>query len=56
MCNLSDLIEEKGIEKGIEISIEKLLQKNYRAEQIADILEVEIGLVKSVEERLCSLV
>lgn len=26
MCNLSDLIEEKGIEKGIELSVRNLME------------------------------
>ena len=51
MCNLSDLIEERGIEKGIEQGIEqgdrlrlmsqikKKLAKGKSLEQIADELE-----------------
>ena len=47
MCNLSDLIEERGIEKGIEQGerrclldqIQKKLAKGKSLEQIADELE-----------------
>ena len=56
MCNLSDGVEQKGIEKGIRIGIErgiergieqehiraiqKKLEKNKTVEQIADELEL----------------
>ena len=47
MCNLSDLIEERGIEKGIEqgdrlrllTQVQKKLAKGKSLEQIADELE-----------------
>lgn len=55
MCNLSDGVENKGIQKGIKIGIEqgieqeylrliwKKLEKNKSVEQIADELELSIG-------------
>ena len=54
MCNLSDGVEQKGIQKGIEIGIEqgieqehlrvikKKLEKSKSVEQIADELELEV--------------
>ena len=58
MCNLSDGVEQKGIQKGIEIGIEqgieqehlravkKKLEKNKSTEQIADELEIEISVTE----------
>ena len=58
MCNLSDGVEQKGIQKGIEIGIEqgieqehlravkKKLEKNKSTEQIADELEIEISVAE----------
>ena len=50
MCNLSDGVENKGIQKGIKIGIEqeyirliqKKLEKNKSVEQIADELELSV--------------
>ena len=58
MCNLSDGVEQKGIEKGIKIGIEqgieqehlriikKKLEKKKSIEQIADELEIEVSVVE----------
>ncbi|MBR3811526.1 MAG: hypothetical protein IKJ16_04240 [Agathobacter sp.] len=58
MCNLSDGVENKGIQKGIKIgieqgieqehirAIERKLEKNKSVEQIADELEMEIADVE----------
>lgn len=58
MCNLSDGVEQKGIQKGIEIGIvqgieqehlravKKKLEKNKSTEQIADELEIEISVAE----------
>ncbi len=50
MCNLSDGVEQKGIEKGIERehirAIQKKLEKSKSIEQIADELEIEVSDVK----------
>ena len=58
MCNLSDLIEERGIERGIEQGIErgieqgikKLLAKNFTAEEVAYMLDLDINYVRSILE------
>ena len=58
MCNLSDGVEQKGIQKGIKIGIEqgieqehlriikKKLEKKKSIEQIADELEIEVSVVE----------
>ena len=58
MCNLSDGVEQKGIQKGIEIGIEqgieqehlriikKKLEKKKSIEQVADELEIEVSVVE----------
>lgn len=43
---------EKGIEQGIEINVEKLLKKNYSAEAVADMLDLELDYVKAVESKI----
>lgn len=56
MCNLSDYIEEKSIEKGIrkklEEQVQKKLYKNKTLEQIADELETEIEEILPIYNRL----
>ena len=60
MCNLSDGVENKGIQKGIKIGIEqeyirliqKKLEKNKSVEQIADELELS---VEDVLKYICLL-
>jgi predicted transposase YdaD len=64
MCNLSDGVEQLGIEKGIAIGIkqggrEKLLQqvskklgKNQSIEQIADDLCEEVDVIESLVQEL----
>ncbi len=52
MCNLSDLIEEKGIKRGIERDVEKLLKKNFSAEDIAYMLDMDINYVRSISEKI----
>jgi len=52
MCNLSDLIEEKGIERGTENSIEKLLKKNFSTEEVAYMLDVDIIQVRNILEKI----
>ena len=55
MCNLSDGVEQKGIEKGIKIGIEqgilsliqKKLEKNKSIEQIAAEVELDVESVKN---------
>ncbi len=43
---------EKGIEKGIKSAIEKLLLSGMDAEKIANILDVDICLVREILNKL----
>ena len=56
MCNLSDGVEQKGIEKGIEKEqlrlIQKKLEKNKSIEQIAEEVELDVESVKHYIEVL----
>jgi predicted transposase YdaD len=56
MCNLSDGVEQKGIEKGIEKEqlrlIQKKLEKNKSIQQIAEEVELDVERVKSYIEVL----
>lgn len=60
MCNLSDAIEEKGINKGIELGIkeqlrlliEKKIQKGKPLEQIADELEETVEDIKPLYDEV----
>lgn len=52
MCNLSDLVEERGIEKGeykkLKKQVEKKLLKGLSVEDIADMLEEEIEDIQKI--------
>lgn len=56
MCNLSDLIEERGIRKGVEQGIEqerasvirKLLSKGMSCEETAKLLDMELEEIKNI--------
>ena len=54
MCNLSQGIKEQayaeGIENGIAKTIIKMYRKGYEAEQISDILDMEIKEVRKIIE------
>ncbi len=56
MCNLSDIIEEKGIEKGIEKKLEELVRKKLArgksVEEIAEDLEETVENIRSIIEKL----
>jgi len=60
MCNLSDLVEERGIEKGIEQGdrlrlvtlIQRKLAKGKSLEQIADELEETIEVIQPLYEQV----
>ena len=43
---------EKGIEKNLRNNISKMLLKDFKASQVANILEVPLKLVKEVEKQL----
>lgn len=53
MCNFSEVIEERGIERGkiaSEISmIRRKLSKGYLPEDIADWMEVDIGYIDQIQ-------
>ena len=58
MCNLSQGIKEQayaertenGIAKGVAKTIIKMYRKGYEAEQISDILDMEIEKVREIIE------
>ena len=54
MCNLSQGIKEQayaeGIENGIAKTIIKMHRKGYEAEQISDILDMEVEEVRKIIE------
>lgn len=56
MCNLSDLIEERGIEKGERLcllsQIQKKLAKGKSLEQIADELEETVEYILPLYEQV----
>lgn len=51
MCNLSEMIEERGIEKGIEQMVMNALRK-CSPEQVAEMLDVPVNQVKEIEKRM----
>ena len=56
MCNLSDLVEEKGIQRGrkellVEM-IEKKLKKGKSIHRIADELEEDESVIRSMVEKI----
>ena len=58
MCNLSQGIKEQayaegienGIAKGVAKTIIKMYRKGYEAEQISDILDMEVEKVREIIE------
>ena len=56
MCNLSDVVEERGIEKGIargiERTVRRLLMKNYPDGEIIDITECTPELLERVKAEM----
>lgn len=61
MCNLSRGIKEQadaeetenGIAKGVAKTIIKMYRKGYEAEQISDILDMEVEKVREIIENEC---
>lgn len=53
MCNLSDMIEEKGIEKGIELMllIIEYLNAGKTCEEIANSLDIQLEEVKRIKNK-----
>ena len=59
VCNLSEMIEERGIEKGIEKGAlaerKKMVMNALRKctpEQVSEMLDVPIGQVKEIEKEM----
>ena len=56
MCNLSEVVLERGIEEGIEQGqrqlIEKMLKKGKTAGEIADLCDISVEIVKEIEESI----
>ena len=52
MCNLSDVVEERGIEQGIERTVRRLLIKNYPDGEIIDITECTPELLERVKAEM----
>ena len=48
MCNLSQGIEERGVEKGLAEAAIRMYKKGYSIEQISDILAMDIERVKNI--------
>jgi hypothetical protein len=48
MCNLSQEIEERGVEKGLAEAAIRMYKKGYSIEQISDILAMDIERVKDI--------
>lgn len=48
MCNLSDLVEERGERKKLRKLVEKKLAKGLSVEKISDILEETIEEIQSI--------
>ena len=52
MCNLSEVVLEKGIKQGIEQKltdlVRKKIEKGYKPEQIAEMLEEDIAVIEPI--------
>ena len=52
MCNLSEVVLEKGIKQGSEQKltdlVRKKIEKGYNPEQIAEILEEDIAVIEPI--------
>ena len=47
MCNLSQGVEERGIEKGLAEAVLRIYKKGYSIEQISDLLDMNIEKIKN---------
>ena len=64
MCNLSDYVEERGIEQGIQKGeankmrdlVVKKLDKGQSVEQIADALEESVETIRKIIEEVTEVV
>ena len=54
MCNLSEGIEQKGIEKGKLETAKKMLEKKLNIDLIAEITNLNLATIKNLEEYNCN--
>ena len=50
MCNLSQEIEERGVERGLAEAVLKMYEKGCSVEQISDMLDMNIEKIKAIIE------
>ena len=50
MCNLSQGVQERGIEKGLAEAVLRIYKKGYSIEQISDLLDMNIEKIKAIIE------
>ena len=55
MCNLSEVMLERGIEQGIEQVIERMLRLGRTPEEIADFCGYDLEKVKQVEQKVLAI-
>ena len=55
MCNLSEVMLERGIEQGIEQVIERMLRLGRTPEEIADFCGYDLDKVKQVEQKVLAI-
>lgn len=48
MCNLSEVVLEKGIKQKLTDLVRKKIEKGYNPEQIAEILEEDIAVIEPI--------
>ena len=56
MCNLSDVVWEKGMEKGMEYAIQSLIKSGMSKEEVIERLQISEETYKKAENNLCARV
>ena len=54
MCNLSDIVEERGIERGIEEIVIRCLEGGKTPEQISEFNNIPLSDVLAIDKKRCS--